>query len=140
MGASIFIHPKTVGELGDRFDAALAALEYGTIAVNAWSAMAFLLPRAPWGGYPGAPLHDAGSGRGTVHNSLMFDRPEKTVVTGPFRPFHRAWRGGEFHMAPKPPWFVTHRTAAETARGLTAFAADGSLRHLPSIFRAALRG
>ncbi len=140
LGASIFIHPKTIAQLGDRFDAALADLEYGTIAVNAWSAMGFLLPRAPWGAYPGAPLHDAGSGRGVVHNALMFDRPEKTVVTGPFRPFTRAWRGGEFHMAPKPPWFVTHRTAVETARGLTAFAADGSLRHLPSIFRAGLSG
>ncbi len=140
LGASVLIHPATVKELGVAFENAIADLRYGCIGVNVWSGMGFLLARASWGAFPGEPLNDVGSGRGAVHNAFMFDKPEKTVVTGPFRPFHRAWRGGEFHLAPKPLWFVTHRTGADTARSLTAFAADGSLKHLPSILGAALRG
>ncbi len=140
LGASIVIHPETRAELGERFDHAVARLRYGAIGVNVWSGMGFLLPRATWGAFPGATLQNVGSGRGIVHNALMFERAERTVLTGPFRPFHRAWRGGEFHLAPKPPWFVTHETAHRTAAGLTAFAADGSIRHLPTIVSSALRG
>jgi aldehyde dehydrogenase (NAD(P)+) len=140
LGASILIHPETREELGARFDNAVARMRYGCIGINVWSGMGFLLPRASWGAFPGSTLHDIGSGRGVVHNALMFERAERTVIHGPFRPFHRAWQAGEFHLAPKPPWFVTHETAGRTARALTAFAADASLKHLPSIFNAALRG
>jgi aldehyde dehydrogenase (NAD(P)+) len=140
LGATIMIHPTTMAELGDRLESALTAMHYGCIGVNAWSGAGFLLPRAAWGGYPGAPLHDIESGRGVVHNALLFDRPEKTVVYGPFRPVHRALGAGEIHMSPKPPWFVTNITAAATARALTEFAAEGKIRTLPRIFVAALRG
>jgi aldehyde dehydrogenase (NAD(P)+) len=139
LGASLIIHPDTIAELGDRFDAAIADLRYGSIGINVWTAMAFLLPRAPWGGYPGSPLNDIGSGRGVVHNALMFERPLKTVVRGPFRETHRSLGRG-FHLSPKPPWFVTNKTAAATAEAFTKFAADGSLRHLPGLFGSALRG
>lgn len=47
---------------------------------------------------------------------------------------------GEFALSPRPPWFVTNRTANSTGQRLTAFAADGRFRHLPGIFAAALRG
>jgi aldehyde dehydrogenase (NAD(P)+) len=140
LGASIIAHPVTIDALGEDFDAAVEAMRYGCVGVNAWSAVGFSLPRASWGAYPGAPLTDIGSGRGVVHNAYMFDRPEKTVVNGPFRPMHRSWRLGHLHASPKPPWFVTHETAERAARALTAFAADRSLRHLPAVVAAALRG
>jgi len=140
LGATVMIHPATIRELGETFDTAIADLRYGCVGINVWSALGFLSPRAAWGGFGGAPLNDIGSGRGVVHNALLFDKPEKTVVAGPFRPFHRAWRGGEFHLAPKPPWFVTNTTAAQTGRALTRFAADGKIRRLPSVFASALRG
>jgi aldehyde dehydrogenase (NAD(P)+) len=43
-------------------------------------------------------------------------------------------------MLPKPPWFVTNRTAHVTARRVAAFAADPGWRHVPGIFASALRG
>ena len=140
LGATIMIHPATITDLGDRFDAAITAMRYGCVGVNAWSGAGFLLPRAAWGGFPGAPLHDVESGRGVVHNALLFDRPEKTVVYGPFRPFHRALGAREIHLSPKPPWFVTNKTAAATGKALTEFAADGKLTGLAKVFAAALRG
>ena len=140
LGATVMIHPATIDDLDDRFERALADMRYGCIGINVWSALGFLSPRATWGGFPGAPLNAIESGRGVVHNALLFDKPEKTVVRGPFRPFHRAWRGREFHLAPKPPWFVTNKTAAQTARLLTTFAAEGKLRTVPVLFASALRG
>ncbi|HEX5671124.1 MAG TPA: aldehyde dehydrogenase family protein, partial [Acidimicrobiia bacterium] len=140
LGANLVIHPATRSEFGDGFEAALAKLHYGAIAVNTWTAFNFLQPRAPWGAFPGQSLDDVGSGIGLVHNALMFDRPEKTVATGPFRPVPRAWLVGEFHLSPRPPWFVTCPTGALTAERFTRFAADHSPSHLPGIFASALRG
>ncbi len=38
-----------------------------------------------WGGFPGTTLEDAQSGIGVVHNALLLDSPERTLVHGPFR-------------------------------------------------------
>lgn len=54
-----------------------------------------------------------------MHNALLIDAPERTVVRGPFRPFPRSVAGGEFALFPKPPWFVTARSAALTGRRFT---------------------
>ena len=140
LGANLVVHPRTAARLGPALEDAVAALRYGTVAVNTWTAFGYLAPRATWGAFPGHIHSDIQSGIGTVHNALMFDRPQKTVVRGPFRPFPRSVLNGELATTPKPPWFVTNRTAAVTARRLTAFAADGRLRRLPGIIAAAVRG
>jgi len=140
LGANLLVHPETVRTLGGRFTDAITALRYGCIAINTWTGFGFGQPRIPWGAYPGNPLDAIGSGRGVVHNALMFDHPEKAVVTGPFHLAHRSWKGGGFNLAPRPAWFVTNRTALTTARRLTRHAADGSPRHLPGIITSALRG
>jgi len=140
LGANIIAHPDTLAELGPAFETAIAALRYGTIGVNAWVGVAFLLPQASWGAFPGHPDNDIQSGQGTVHNALLFDKPERTGVHAPFEPFHRAMLHGRFHLSPKPPWFVTNRRADEICRRVTRFAARPGLRHLPGIFAAALRG
>jgi aldehyde dehydrogenase (NAD(P)+) len=140
LGANLVVHPATRSELGKHFESALAGLRYGAIGVNTWTGFNFLQPRAPWGAFPGHRLNDVGSGIGVVHNALMFDRPEKTVATGPFRPIPRAWLAGEFHVSPRPPWFVTCPTGAVTAERFARFAADHSPAHLPGIFASALRG
>ncbi len=31
-------------------------LNYGTIAINEWAAIAFIIPTMPWGGYPGIKI------------------------------------------------------------------------------------
>ncbi|HXI84656.1 MAG TPA: aldehyde dehydrogenase family protein [Verrucomicrobiae bacterium] len=140
LGVTILIHPRTLAELGAEFEQAVADLRYGSIGINVWNALAFLLPQASWGAYPGHTFADIQSGIGCVHNSFMFDRPQKTVVRGSFYPFPRAWLHGEWHIAPKPLWFVTNKTAHITARRATQYAMEARLRHLPGVFAAALFG
>jgi len=43
-------------------------------------------------------------------------------------------------MAPRPPWFVTNKTAHKTGKKLTYFIGTGSLLKLPGIFTSALKG
>ncbi|MGW4288158.1 aldehyde dehydrogenase family protein [Streptomyces sp. NPDC004673] len=140
LGANIIIDPRTARALGARLDEAVTALRYGTIGVNAWTGVGYLTPRASWGAYPGHPLDDVRSGRGVVHNALLLDQVERTVVRGPFRPAPRTLLSGGRSLMPKPPWFVDNRTAATTGRRLTAFAARPSWRALPGVFASALRG
>jgi aldehyde dehydrogenase (NAD(P)+) len=75
-----------------------------------------------------------------VHNTLLLDAAERTVVRGPFRPAPRSLLRGETTMSPKPPWFVTNRTAAATGRLLTDFAAAHRWTSLPTISASASRG
>lgn len=140
LGATLLIHPRSAAELGGRLDQAIADLRYGAIGVNVWNAVAFLLAQCPWGAYPGHTLADISSGRGVVHNTFLFERPEKTVAWGSFYPFPRSWLHGDPSLLPKPPWFVTNRTAATTARRVAAFAVDPGWHHVPGIFLSALRG
>ncbi|WP_405060511.1 aldehyde dehydrogenase family protein [Kribbella sp. NBC_01505] len=140
LGANILIHPRTIRELGPKLDDAVAALRYGTIAINAWTGVGYLSPRATWGAFPGHTPDDVQSGIGVVHNALLFDRPQKTVVRAPFTPFPRSITAGELAMSPRPPWFVSNKTALTTAERLTRFAADGKLGRLPGILASAMRG
>jgi len=140
LGANFIVHPATLSELGPDFETAIADLRYGTIGVNGWVGVAFLLPHATWGAFPGHADNDIQSGRGVVHNALQFDKSERTVVYAPFEPFPRCLTKGRFSLLPKPPWFVTHRRANEVGRRLTRFAVNPGLLHLPGIFEVALRG
>lgn len=140
LSASLLIHPRTIKKLGGLLADAVARLCYGTVGVNVWGAFAFLYPQASWGAFPGHHRTEIQSGTGVVNNALLFERPQKTVVRGPFAPFPRSIRTGEWHASVKPLWFVTNRTADVTARRLVAFTADPSARKLPGILLSALRG
>jgi aldehyde dehydrogenase (NAD(P)+) len=140
LSVNLIVHPSTKKELGQDFDRAIAGLRYGGIGINVWVGAAFLLSRAAWGAYPGHTYADVQSGIGAVHNALMFDKPAKTVVEAPFHPFPRSARNGQLTLFPKPPWFLTNKTAASTAKLLTEFAADPSASRLPRLFASALRG
>jgi aldehyde dehydrogenase (NAD(P)+) len=140
LGANIIAHPKTIKALGPALEQAIADLRYGSVGINLWVGGAYLLSQATWGAYPGHTHEDIQSGVGVVHNSLMFSQPEKSVLRGPFYPFPRNLLHGEFHNSPKPPWFVTHKRAAELGRKLVDYEANRGLRHLPGLFIAALRG
>ncbi|MEV0107116.1 aldehyde dehydrogenase family protein [Nocardia sp. NPDC050799] len=140
LGVNIVAHPDTVDALGTEFDPMIERLRYGTVAVNAWTAVGYLTPTASWGAYPGHTLDDVQSGIGVVHNAWLIDGIERTVVRGPFRPAPRSVLHGEWSLTPKPPWFVSNRTAARTGRLLTDFAADPRWSRLPAIFASALRG
>jgi aldehyde dehydrogenase (NAD(P)+) len=115
-------------------------LRYGTIGINAWTGVGYLTPYATWGAFPGHTLDDIHSGIGVVHNALLLDDAERTVVQGPFRPAPRSVLHGEWAISPKPPWFVENKTAATTRRRLTEFSTRPRWTALPGIFASALRG
>jgi hypothetical protein len=65
---------------------------------------------------------------------------ERAVVTGPFRPNVSSIVGGEFSLSPKPPWFITAKSATTTARRLTDYGAQPSWWKLRGIWAAAIQG
>ncbi len=129
LAAHIVAHPRTLSDRTTRaaLERAIRRLRYGTVSVNCWAGYGFGFGTSPWGAYPGSPLTDIQSGRGFVHNALMLERVEKTVVRHPAVTF------------PKPPYFPSHRTAHTLGRALTAFEARG-LSALPRVVAAAVRG
>lgn len=140
LGATLLVDPATEKRHAAAVDAAIADLRYGSVGVNAWSALAFLLGYTPWGAYPGHTLDDIGSGIGVVHNAFLLDDVLKAVSRMPFRPMHRSALNGQLHMSPKPPFFVTNRTGENTARRLSEYLATGDAKKLPGVFASALRG
>ncbi|MDI3418147.1 aldehyde dehydrogenase family protein [Streptomyces luteolus] len=140
LGATLLVHPRTERDHRAAVDEAVAALRYGTLGVNCWSAFGFLLGYTPWGAFPGHTRQDIGSGIGFVHNAFQLTDVEKTVLRAPFAPAPRGLFTGSPSLSPRPPYFVTNRTARTTMERLTAFTTSGGLRRLPGIFLSALRG
>lgn len=127
LSSEVIVHPKVRKSLGDAFENALANLRYGAIGVNHWPALAFILGTTTWGAFPGHTLENIQSGIGAVHNTLLFDRPQKSVIYGPFMPWY------------KPPWFLTHRRSHEVASRLVGMEEYPSLARMPGILVHALR-
>ena len=123
LNVTLVIHPKSLRDPATQaaFERALANLRFGTVSVNHWAGVCFGLMTSTWGAFPGHDLYHIESGFGVVHNTLMFGRPQKTVVRAPFR----AW--------PKPPWFSNHASAHKLGRALTEFEAHPSVWKLPEI-------
>jgi len=140
LGANIIIDPITARKNKIELDQAISDLNYGSVGVNTWCALAFLAAGGAWGAYPGHTYDNIQSGIGVVHNAFLFDKTQKTVATGPFRNFPRSLLHGELHIAPKPPWFISNKTALTTAKRLTYFAKNKNILSLPGIFASALRG
>ena len=95
--------------LGDALEHAVAELRYGAIGINAWPGVLFGLGVTSWGAFPGHTPDQIGSGIGVVHNSLLFDHPQKSVVRAPSILF------------PKPVWFADHRNLAALGRRAAYF-------------------
>jgi acyl-CoA reductase-like NAD-dependent aldehyde dehydrogenase len=127
LSAVVLASPESAKRLGSHLDAGIAAMRYGTVAVNHWVAASYVLAAAPWGAFPGHTLEHVGSGIRFVHNTFMFDRPQKTVLWGPFT------------MTPKPAWFVTHRRGQVAGRRMARFEAARSVPRFASLAAAALR-
>ncbi|MFI1167978.1 aldehyde dehydrogenase family protein [Streptomyces sp. NPDC020801] len=140
LGATLIVHPKAARTEHAALRTAVAALRYGTLGVNCWSGVGFLLGYTPWGAYPGNTRQAIGSGIGFVHNAFMLEDVEKTVLRAPFAPAPRSLVTGEPSLSPRPPYFVTNRTALTTVKLLTRFTAAPSAPKLPGLFASALRG
>ena len=128
LSINVLIDPASERALGDGFDRAIAALRYGGIAINCWSGLNYGIVNATWGAFPGHPLDDIRSGQGVVHNGLLIDHPQKSVVRAPFM------------MNPKPAWFTNHKSNVKLGRLMTQFELSPSWLKVPGIALTALKG
>jgi acyl-CoA reductase-like NAD-dependent aldehyde dehydrogenase len=130
LNVTLIVHPESLKnpEIKKAVERGIANLRYGTVSVNHWAAIGFGLAVTPWGAFPGHTPQDIQSGTGFVHNTLMFDRPQKTVLQAPF------------YVWPKPVWFATHKMTHRITPKLYEFEAAPSLAKLPGILGLAMRG
>jgi len=128
LSCCVLVHPETEKTLKREFEDAVAKLRYGGIGINVWPGVIYGLVVTSWGAYPGHPPEDIQSGAGVVHNSFLFDYPEKSVVRAPFR------------IKPTPVWFPDHRNLAELGKRLTAMEAEPGWGKLFKVAAAALKG
>lgn len=128
LSCNLLIDPRTEKELAGELESAVAALRYGAIAINCWSGLNYGLVNATWGAFPGHPSHDIQSGQGVVHNGLLLDHPQKSVVRAPFI------------MKPTPAWFTDHKNNVALGRTMTRFEAAPRWWKIPAVAITALKG
>lgn len=128
LSCALLVHPSTEDDHYEDVSGAVADLRYGGIGINAWPGLIYGLVTPSWGAFPGHRADDIQSGTGVVHNALMFDHPEKSVVRAPFR------------IRPTPAWFSDHNNLRELGQRLVRFEAKPSWGGLASVIGAALRG
>jgi len=85
--AGMFVHPASMKDpqIKTAVETAIEKLRYGTVVINCGAGMSWAMMTTPWGAYPGANIYDIQSGNSFVHNTLMFSKPQKTVVYAKFR-------------------------------------------------------
>ncbi|HMJ12871.1 MAG TPA: aldehyde dehydrogenase family protein [Polyangiaceae bacterium] len=129
LNATLFVHPRTEGDpkLQPALDRAIAELRYGSIGINHWPALVYGFGAPPWGGHPSATLENIQSGLGWVHNTLMLEDIEKSVLRGPLKVF------------PKPAWFPGHKTLHRLGRALMHFELEPSWKKIPALALMAVR-
>jgi Aldehyde dehydrogenase family len=129
LSATILVSPSSQRDpaVAAAVEDAVADLRYGSIGVNIWHAIAFAIGSTTWGAYPGHARNDIQSGLGVVSNAAMFDRPQKSVVRGPFR------------SHPKPVWFATAAGSFDVMERVVALEAEPSPAKVPGVLLAALR-
>ena len=98
---------------------AISNLNYGTVSLNHWPAVAYGMIRTPWGSYPGNMPGDIQSGNGFVHNSYMLEKVNKVVIKGPFR---------KPRCTPDPLWFINNPSALSMSKTLFDYEISGSKR------------
>ena len=116
LGVSVLFKGNYKSQHKDFIEKYKNELNYGTVAINEWSAIAFIIPTMPWGGFPGNKDNDIQSGQGYVHNALFFESPLKGIVETKFR----------FSRLIDPPWFVNFKIAHKLFKNLTYYQANNS--------------
>jgi acyl-CoA reductase-like NAD-dependent aldehyde dehydrogenase len=128
LSCTVIIDPKTENDNKQRFEQAIADLRYGTIAINAWNGVGYSLSTTTWGAYPGHTLSDVCSGIGIMHNTLLLDHPQKSVIRAPFL------------ISPTPAWFYSNRNLVGLGKKLTAFEFKPSWLRFLGVISKAIRG
>jgi Aldehyde dehydrogenase family len=128
LSCCLLVDERTQKEHEPELDAALEALRYGGIGINVWPGIIYALCSTTWGAFPGHPPSDIGSGAGVVHNTLLLDHPERSVVRGPFVP------------PMTPAYFSDHRTLKRLGMALVEMEGKPGAGALFSLAAAGMRG
>ncbi len=116
LGVTVLFKKHNSKKNKDQINYYINNLKYGTVAINEWSAIGFIIPTLPWGGYPGNKDNDIQSGQDFVHNSLFFESPLNGIVYSKFR----------MSNIIDPLWFVTNKKGKKVFKNLTYFQIDKS--------------
>lgn len=124
----VFVDAATQQRYQAALETAIAQLRYGSIGVNVWTGMNIFVPSLSWGAFPGNPLSNIDSGQGIIHNSYLFEYPQKSVLWAPFR------------IQPKPCWFADHKNLKSLAQRLATLQLKPSWDNVLKVLWAALQG
>ncbi len=128
LSCCVLVHPSTEEDHEADFERAIADLRYGGIGINCWPGIVYGLVSTTWGAYPGHTPKDIQSGSGVVHNTYLFDHPEKSVARAPFR----IW--------PTPAWFADHKNLAALGRELVKMEASPGWGQLYRVAKEGMKG
>jgi Aldehyde dehydrogenase family len=128
LSCSLLVDPLTESIHRNDIEQAIELLRYGSIGINCWAALSYAFAATTWGAYPGSSLINIQSGIGCVHNGLLFDYPEKSVVRAPFR----IW--------PNPAWFYTNKNPIGIGKCLIQYEYSQSTKDFMKLVFAALKG
>lgn len=126
--ASIVVHPKSLRDplVKAAVEQAVTDLNYGSVVVNHWGALAYYMTVTPWGAPPGHDMFDIQSGMGKINNPLMFDAPIKSVLRAPF-------------ISIPDPYMAHSKTSYRYFRQDTRYQANPSAWNLIKLLWAAVR-
>lgn len=128
LSAVLLIDDETRQQHAHPLDRAIESLRYGAIGINIWTGAIFGLASPPWGAFPGSVPSDIQSGSGFVHNTFLFDYPQKSVTSAPFT------------MSPTPVWFPDHQNLLAVGAALFDHEVQPTLARLARVAWAGLRG
>lgn len=128
LSCAVFVPPSAAQEYPAEYDAMVAGLKYGSININVSGLLGFCVPNLTWGAYPGNPLNDIGSGNCAVHNAMLLDHPQKSVLTVP-------WRLYPAHL-----WSPVHRNLDATISASFPFFRSPSIPATLAVALCGLRG
>lgn len=128
LSAVVLVDDATRQAHASALDRAVERLRYGSIGINLWSGVIYGLVSPPWGSFPHGSPTDIQSGSGFVHNTFLFDHPQKTVVRAPFT------------IVPTPAWFADRENLAALGRSLFDHEVQPTLARLARVAWTAFRG
>jgi acyl-CoA reductase-like NAD-dependent aldehyde dehydrogenase len=124
----VLIDAATQKNCAAELESAIANLHYGAIGINIWTGVIYFLSSLTWGAFPGNLPEDIQSGRGIVHNTNLFDHPQKSVLWAPFR------------IRPTPSWFAGHKAGLPLAKAFVKLQAKLRWNQFLKIVWLGLRG
>lgn len=128
LNATIMVHPKSMKDprISEAVEQAIEDLCYGTVCVNYFPGVTACITELPWGGFPHENIYDIQSGIGKLNNSLMFERPQKSVLRAPFRRY-------------PDPYLATAANLDQFSKKLAHFDAAPSIWKLPGLLISAFK-